>query len=229
MHFPFYTSFFIASLSFLLIACSESFTDPRDGRSYDVVKIGSLTWMAENLNYETETSACPDGDSRNCKRMGRLYTWAEAKTVCPEGWRLPTNEDFAELISAANPAASGNAAQFYTQSAQSLDGNPGAVSNEAGAKLKSRDGWFKKGNGSDEFGFNALPAGYRGAISKADDGTISGGKFDGIGGYAYFWSATEDPETRESNAFYLFLSFSSDAASINAFAKEDYRSVRCVR
>ena len=71
----------------------------------------------------------------------------------------------------------------------------------------------------DEFGFNALPAGYRGAD----------GKFDGIGGYAYFWSATEDAENRESNAFYLFLSFSSDVASVNAFAKEDYRSVRCVR
>ena len=211
MRIPFHTSLVIASLAFLLSACSESFTDSRDGQSYDVVKIGSLTWMAENLNYETETSACPDGDSRNCKRLGRLYSWAEAKTVCPEGWRLPTSADFAQIL------------------VQSLDGNPGAVSNEAGAKLKSRDGWFKKGNGTDDFGFNALPAGYRGAISKSDDGTISGGKFDGIGGYAYFWSVTEDPENPESNAYYLFLSFSSDAASLNAFAKEDYRSVRCIR
>ena len=210
MRIPFLTSLVIASLSFLLTACSESFTDSRDGRSYNVVKIGDLTWMVENLNYETETSACPDGDSRNCKRLGRLYSWAEAKTVCPEGWRLPTSADFAQIL------------------AQSLDGNPGAVSNEAGAKLKSRDGWFKKGNGSDDFGFNALPAGYRDAVLKTDDGTVTGGKFDGIGGYAYFWSATEDAENRESNAFYLFLSFSSDAASINAFAKEDYRSVRCV-
>ena len=211
MRIPFLTSLAITASTFLLSACSESFTDSRDGRSYDVVKIGSLTWMAENLNYETETSACPDGDSRNCKRMGRLYTWAEAKTVCPEGWRLPTSADFAQIL------------------AQSLDGNPGAVSNEAGAKLKSRDGWFKKGNGSDEFGFNALPAGYRGAISKSDDGTISGGKFDGIGGYAYFWSATEDPEHPESNAYYLFLAFNSKSASVNSFSKNDLRSVRCVQ
>lgn len=175
------------------------------------MKIGDLTWMVENLNYETETSACPDGDSRNCKRLGRLYSWAEAKTVCPEGWRLPTSADFAQIL------------------AQSLDGNPGAVSNEAGAKLKSRDGWFKKGNGTDEFGFNALPAGYRVAISKSDDGTISGGKFDGIGGYAYFWSATEDPENPESNAYYLFLAFNSKSASVNSFSKNDLRSVRCVQ
>ena len=207
-----------ATLAFLLSACSESFTDPRDGQSYDIVKIGNITWMAENLNYATEASACPDGDSRNCKRLGRLYTWAEAKTVCPEGWRLPTKADFESLIAAAvgEDATSEIAAQSPSQSL-------------AGAALKARDGWFKKGNGTDEFGFNALPAGYRGAISKADDGAIVGGKFDGIGGYAYFWSATEDSENPESNAYYLFLSFSSDAASLNAFAKEDFRSVRCVR
>ena len=218
MRIPFLTSLVIASLSLLLVACSESFTDSRDGQSYDVVKIGGLTWMAENQNYATEMIVCPDGDSRNCKRLGRLYTWADAKTVCPEGWRLPTKADFEALVN----AVSGDAAQFH-------NGNSDAVSNKVGAALKSRDGWFKKGNGSDEFGFNALPAGYRGAVLKTDDGTVTGGKFDGIGGYAYFWSADEDAENPESNAYYLFLSFSSDAASLNAFAKEDYRSVRCVR
>ncbi len=211
MHFTVHSSFAIIAFSFLLSACSESFTDSRDGQSYGVVKIGEQTWMAENLNFETAGSFCPEGDSRNCKRLGRLYSWVEAKSVCPDGWRLPTSADFAQIL------------------AQSLDGNPGAVSNEAGAKLKSRDGWFKKGNGSDEFGFNALPAGYRVAISKADDGTISGGKFDGIGGYAYFWSATEDAENPESNAYYMFLAFNSKSASVNSFSKSDLRSVRCVR
>lgn len=201
MHFPIHSSFAIVAFSFLLASCSESFTDSRDGQSYDVVKIGGLTWMAENLNYATEASACPDGDSRNCKRLGRLYTWAEAKTVCPEGWRLPTKEDFEALVAATSEDAAQSPSQY-----------------RAGLALKSSDGWFKKGNGLDALGFKALPAGYRGAD----------GKFDGIGGYAYFWSATEDSENRESNAFYLFLSFSSDAASINAFAKEGYRSVRCV-
>ena len=196
MHFTFHSFFAIVAFAFLLSACSESFTDSRDGQSYDVVKIGDLTWMAENLNFETAGSFCPEGDARNCKRLGRLYSWAEAKSVCPDGWRLPTKEDFEALVAAQSSSHS-----------------------RAGTALKSRDGWFKKGNGSDVVGFRALPAGYRGADSK----------FDGIGGYAYFWSVTEDPENRESNAFYLFLSFSSDAASINAFAKEDYRSVRCVK
>lgn len=224
MHFTIHSSFAIAALSLLLSACSESFTDSRDGQSYSVVKIGNLTWMAENLNFETAGSFCPEGDSRNCKWLGRLYSWAEAKSVCPEGWRLPTKADFESLV----VATSKDAAQSPSQSlAHSRDDNLGTVpsasnaiqNDHAGLALKARDGWFKKGNGLDALGFKALPAGYRGAD----------GKFDGIGGYAYFWSATEDAENRESNAFYLFLSFSSDAASLNAFAKEDYRSVRCVR
>ena len=224
MRFTFHSSFAIVAFSLLLTSCSESFTDSRDGQSYGVVKIGEQTWMAENLNFETAGSFCPEGDARNCKRLGRLYSWAEARSVCPEGWRLPTKVDFETLVA----ATSGEAAQSLSPSiAQSRDDNSGTVpsasnavhNNHAGLTLKSSDGWFKKGNGSDALGFRALPAGYRGAD----------GKFDGIGGYAYFWSATEDAENRESNAFYLFLSFSSDAASVNAFAKEDYRSVRCVR
>ena len=183
-------------VSVLFIACSESFTDPRDGQSYDVVKIGGLTWFAENLNFVTEGSVCPEGDSRNCDKYGRLYTWDDAQVVCPEGWSLPDSADFALLIMEAGGAdfSSGMAV--------------------AGEKLKSTSGWFKKGNGTDAFGFGALPAGYRGE------------KYDGIGGYAYFWSATATPDDL---AYYLFLDFSSKAASMNAFPKGDFRSVRCVK
>ena len=185
-------------VSVLFIACSESFTDPRDGQSYDIVKIGSLTWFAENLNFATGGSVCPEGDSRNCDKYGRLYTWDDARAACPEGWSLPDSADFASLITEAGGAdfSSGMAV--------------------AGEKLKSTGGWFKKGNGSDVLGFNALPAGYRGAE----------GAYDGIGGYAYFWSATVTPDDL---AYYLFLDFSSKAASMNAFPKGDFRSVRCVR
>ena len=182
---------FLAISLFLLAACSQSFTDSRDGKSYPIVQIGDTKWMAENLAYETENSYCPDGDNRNCPKMGRLYTWEAARTACPKGWRLPDSLDLTTLVAHAGGIA------------------------VAGEALKSTSGWFKKGNGSDSFGFNALPAGYRGA----------GGSFDGIGGYAYFWSAASTPDNL---AYYLFLDFSSKAANINAFLKEDARSVRCV-
>ena len=182
---------------FFLVACSESFTDPRDGQSYDIVQIGSQTWMAENLNYETETSACPEGDKRNCSKYGRLYTWEEAKQICPEGWRLPDSADFEQIISNAGGAEM------------------------AGNSLKSTSGWFKKGNGTDDFGFNALPAGYRLAGNDA-----TGGKFDGIGGYAHLWTASETPD---GLAYYLLLDFSSKSAKLSAFGKDESRSVRCVK
>lgn len=181
----------------ILVACSQSFTDSRDGKSYDVVQIGSQIWMAENLDYETDGSACPEGDNRNCEKYGRLYTWEAAQSICPEGWLLPDSLDFAKLVVQA-----------------------GGLS-QAGDALKATDGWFKKGNGSDAFGFKALPAGYRGAVYEGE-----GGAYDGIGGYAYFWSATE---TLDGFAYYLFLDFSSKAANLNAFGKGDFRSVRCIK
>lgn len=185
------------SLVALMVACSESFTDPRDGQSYDIVQIGSQTWMAENLNYEVEGSACPEGDNRSCSKYGRLYTWAAAQKVCPEGWRLPDRADFEQLI------ASAGGMDF------------------AGEKLKSTSGWFKKGNGSDEFSFNALPAGYRLGGSES-----APGKFDGIGGYAHLWTASETPD---GLAHYLLLDFSTKAAKLSAFGKDEARSVRCVK
>lgn len=185
------------ALAVLFSACSESFTDPRDGNTYNIIQVGSQTWMAENLAYEGAESSCPDGDNRNCSKFGRLYTWEVARTICPEGWRLPDSTDFATLIEQA-----------------------GGMDN-AGKALKSTSGWFKKGNGSDDFGFEALPAGYRQGGSETTPG-----KFNGIGGYAHFWSASESPD---GLAYYLLLDFSTPAAKIRAYGKDEARSVRCVK
>ena len=198
----------------ILVACSQPFTDSRDGKSYDVVQIGSQTWMAENLDYEIDGSACPEGDSRNCEKYGRLYTWEAAQNICPEGWQLPDSLDFAALVATVGGTDFADGATFAKGASI------------AGEKLKAADGWFKKGNGSDAFGFKALPAGYRSAVYEGEDGALAGGAYDGIGGYAYFWSATE---TLDGLAYYLFLDFFSKAASLNAFGKGDFRSVRCIK
>ena len=195
MRFALFFALLLAALSFM--ACGQSFTDPRDGQAYKIVQIGNVTWFAQNLNYEIDGSVCPEGDCRNCDKYGRLYTWKVAQNVCPEGWLLPDSLDLAKLVEQAGGES------------------------HAGDALKSTDGWFKKGNGSDAFGFKALPAGYRGAVYEGE-----GGAYDGIGGYAYFWSATE---TLDGLAYYLFLDFSSKAAGLNAFGKGDSRSVRCIQ
>lgn len=131
-------------------------TDARDSNKYKLVTIGSQVWMAENLNFETEKSRCYDNSNGNCLKYGRLYTWADAQSVCPEGTHLPSYDEF-------------NALYKYVHEEQQSNGSTEAKF------LKSKEGWKdyngKKG-GDDTYGFSALPAGLF-----ADTGYVRIGEF----------------------------------------------------
>jgi len=202
----------------------KSFTDARDGKKYRAVAIGKQTWMAENLNYNAKGSKCYGEGGKvynsktkkfditlskaeiqaNCKKYGRLYNWATAMEACPKGWRLPSDEDWNVLMKFVNPSCSDNS---Y------CDG--------AGTKLKATNGWNsiggKSGNVTDDYGFSALPGG---------DGNSSGG-FNGVGGFGYWWSASED----DSNGadFRGMYYFDEDAVDWDSLDKDGLFSVRCVK
>ena len=114
-----------------------SITDSRDGQTYKTVTIGSQTWMAENLNYETSNSCCYHDTAKYCAKYGRLYMWTAAISACPLGWHLPTYIEFGTLFTAVGGYFS------------------------AGSKLKSTSGWSGNGNGLDDYAFSALPGGQR--------------------------------------------------------------------
>ena len=90
----------------------KTFTDPRDGQTYKTVKLkDGKVWMAQNFNFELpkvevetgfifktkkEEDICwqYDNADKNGKKYGRLYTWEAAIKACPEGWHLPTENEW---------------------------------------------------------------------------------------------------------------------------------------
>jgi len=139
----------------------STFTDDRDGQKYRTVKIGNQTWMAENLRFNIGDSWCYENSEDNCKKYGRLYDWDMAKLACPKGWHLPSKDEWRELVTFVG-------------------------SETGGKKLKSKSGWKdyegKSGNGTDDYGFSALPGGSR---------DYSDGSFNDVGEGGYWWAATE--------------------------------------
>lgn len=175
-------------------------TDPSTfAFSYRTVEIGNRTWMAENM-AKGGGILCPGGIHENCATYGHLYRWDDAKNLCPEGWSLPSKDEWEQLISSVG----------------------GGSAKQAGKALKTNSGWKNDGDGTDEYGFSALPAGYWSNYS-------GDGEYYGLEGAAHFWSQTE---FGSDSAYGLKLEYTVDSASMSKYSvtgKNDYAlSVRCI-
>ena len=207
--------------------------DARDGQTYKTVKIGDQTWMAKNLNYQynkgTAKSYCYGNSADSCAKYGRLYTWAAAidsvqiykdskeqcgdgkrcklpkkvRGVCPSGWHLPTLAEWDVLIATA-----------------------GCPCN-AGKALKARSGWDKL-NGTDDYGFSALPGGMRYGDDYPDEKTVLEGSFMDAGHQAVFWSATETFD-EEFAGWMVIDAYADNASTLESYRKRSAFSVRCVK
>jgi uncharacterized protein (TIGR02145 family) len=76
---------------------NDNLNDSRDGKTYITVKIGTQTWMAENLAFKAISGCWEYGNDQENKTYGCLYNWETAKIVCPSGWHLPSNDEFTTL------------------------------------------------------------------------------------------------------------------------------------
>ena len=93
---------FILLILLLFLSCKlvaqvdvNVITDERDGERYATVEIDGIEWFRDNLRYQTETSYCPN-DSKSladCER-GNFYSNTALDSVCPVGWRIPTDKDW---------------------------------------------------------------------------------------------------------------------------------------
>lgn len=229
----------------------DTLIDTRDGFRYRTVKIGSQTWMADNLRFATDSSSCL-GDTLRCLEYGLYYKWFDMidsigkyrgtplicgdenirecspeipeRGICPEGWHIPTFDEWALL--------------FNTVDRMTDEG--------IGKALKSRTGWdvvrgeVSGENGIDLFGFDAKPAGAKGENSYnlgnlAEDASI-------MNDIASFWVANfAVPDSNERGFRYLFAQLaawngmsriyqSSHFFQIGQkYDREFLSSVRCVR
>ena len=74
---------------------STHLVDERDGKSYDIIKVGDMLWMGENLNFNTEKGSwCYSNDPEKCLEYGSLYNWQTAFNSCPHGWHLPSDGEW---------------------------------------------------------------------------------------------------------------------------------------
>lgn len=190
-----------------------------EGNTYKTVKIGDQIWMAENLNVtkypnEKEIPLVTENQdwlslennndddayshSTNGENLGygAIYTYAAALNACPLGWHLPSDQEWVQL------------GDFLID-----QGNAGNIANV----LKKSTGWDNDGNGTDDYGFSALPGG-----SRNPDGA-----FVSVGEYGKWWTSTE---YGGYNANGRLLAYDLDSFSVYSHGpKSDGRSIRCIK
>jgi len=206
-----------------------------DGNTYQTVKIGNQWWMAENLKvthyrnndeipnvtyyrdwYDLSTGAYCDYNNNegNVSSCGRLYNWYavnDSRNIAPEGWHVPTDEEWKEL-------------EMYLGMSRSEADNIFWRGTNEGKKLKSQSGWISNGNGSNTSGFSALPCGGR-------EFTTS---FEDKGYLANFWTSAGDDEYAWKRCLGWEMSLFEDMYPSDRIWRQDWDknsaySVRCVK
>ena len=206
-----------------------------DGNTYNTVQIGDQCWMKENLKTTTYQNGTPipnvtdadawsnlatgayvwyDNDISWKDSYGALYNWfatVDANGLCPEGWHVPTNDEWTALTDYIGGTGSphGNELKSCRQVNSPLGG---------GCNTTEHPRWeqYNTHYGTDDYGFSGLPGGYRNYF----------GTFDYIGYYGFWWSSTEYSSYL---AWYRFLNYDYGIVSVSYFSLQRGRSVRCLR
>jgi len=214
------------------IPCPGDSTVTYEGQVYNTIQIFSQCWLKENLNVGTMIQGtedmtdngimekyCYDNQPDSCAKYGglyQLYQWDEmmqytiqqgAQGICPQGWHLPTDEEWKVLEGAVDSQ--------YGIGDNTWDIHGIGRGYDVGTNLKTTSGWLAY-NGDDLYGFSVLPGGRR-----EGDGSFSDMDMFGI-----IWASTED-----SNLYSRFRSFSylGPASARGVWSKLYGYMVRCLK
>ena len=187
------------------------YTDGRDDKDYWCTTIGDRDWFRENLACEG-TGYPYDGSANMEQILGNYYSWNEAQTACPDGWRLPDSADWAALAKELSGVDYG-ATDTYA-------GVAGKLMSDAYFNGSRMWEYWPKVNITDSSHFSAIPSGY--AIDKGDDGY----GFTAYCEYAIFWVN----DTYADKAIYRYLYVDKTDCFVGTAEKDGFlASVRCVR
>ena len=218
-----------------------------DGNSYDTVRIGTQTWMAENLNVATFRNGDPipeaktkeewmkavemrqaawcyyENDPLNGDKYGKLYNWFAVKDVrglAPLGYHVSSKADWNTLI------------KYVDLIPWPDDWNEGGG---VATKLKSTSDWadwyavweetgqffYYNSNGNNVSGLNCMPAGNR-----FDDADSESSEFWGLNNVGSWWCS--DYYNYEEGISYHITRMDSDVINDFAFKSNGF-SVRCIK
>jgi uncharacterized protein (TIGR02145 family) len=193
-----------------------------DGKYADEAKTGSVweeSWVSPNYFDTGAPGSTANADKNNAR--GTTNVKGGGRGICPMGWHIPTDREWAAMLDKVEGAGSGST---YSTSQTGTDW----WGVDAGKKLKSAatftttdpgtGSWLDNANrGTNEFGFGMVPAGYRG---------INGSQFLHRGTNVYYWSSSV------ASATYAWRRlFGSSHAQVNRYNNSRSRgfSVRCIK
>lgn len=210
---------------------SGTFEDERDGHLYKWIKIGDLIWMAENLAYLPEVNLMTSSSNTfhhyyvynytgtdvneakqniNYKVYGVIYNLPAAWEACPAGWHLSLSGEWEKL------------ARFISNESgpyRKIEGNWSMV----GSHLKAGSGWQNQKNGSNDYGFSALPSG----------SFASNFSFNGIGKYCSWWALAKTANSYDAVEICIYgLGYDDKFLHKQCFSNRAFStgsSVRCVK
>lgn len=210
------------------IPCTDMPSITYGGHVYNTLQVYSQCWLQENMNVglmldggveQTDNGIiekhCLDNREDSCYKYGGLYQWDEAmqytlqpgaQGICPDGWHIPDDDDWKVLEGAVDSQFGIADPEWDRISYRGYD---------AGANLKSTNGWYANGNGTDPFGFFGMPAGY----------SFTYGFFWKTGKEANWWTSTPINEY----AWSRLVAYNYNKIHRLNFWKGNGFSVRCLR